>query len=141
MADDDQDAQTRAQREAALKDRVSVFNKISRNLNKINREIHSVFEDPDFDPNELKEYSDKYKSFLEELSDVYDRILELSFDSPPPKVAETYERIDVDSCKFLSEVSAQIRDRRSQVSLNQSRVEEKVSSQIDQEEAITKLCS
>ena len=45
------------------------------------------------------------------------------FDSPPPKVAETYKRIDVDSCKFLFEVSAQIRDRQGQVSLNQSRVE------------------
>ena len=41
----------------------------------------------------------------------------------------------------MSEVGAQIRESRDHVNLNQSRVEEKVSSQIDQEEAITKLCS
>ena len=41
----------------------------------------------------------------------------------------------------MSEVGAQIRESRGHVSLNQSRVEEKVSSQIDQEESITKLCS
>ena len=109
MADEDQETRTRAQREVALKESVSIFNKVVRNLNKITRSIHAVSEDPDFNPNELKDHSNEYKSTLEELSNVYDKILEVSFDSPPEKVVETYERIDVESCKFMSEVSAQIR--------------------------------
>ena len=133
MADEDQETRTRAQREAALKEFVSVFNKVVRNLNKITRSIHAVSEDPDFNPNELKDHSNEYKSTLEELSNVYDKILEVSFDSPPEKVVETYERIDVESCKFMSEVSAQIRESRDQYGLNRS--------QSDDKQSIEKLCS
>ena len=39
MADDDQGARTRVQREAAIKDLSAVFDKHARSLNKVAREI------------------------------------------------------------------------------------------------------
>ena len=101
MADEDTEVRTRAQRETALKEAVATFNKIVRNLNKITRSIHDVCKESDFNPHELKDLFGEYKSILDELSNFYDRILELSLDSPPEKVVEVYERIDTESCKFL----------------------------------------
>ena len=129
----DEDPRTRAQREAALKDAVSTFNKIVQNLNDVTRSIHETFEDPDFDPYELEDFSKEYKSVLKELSNLYDKILELSFDSPPKKVSETYTRIDIESCKIIYEVSTKIRESQGHPGSNRS--------QSDDKQSIEKLCS
>ena len=107
MADDDQDARTRAQREAALKDGLALFNQHTRNINKTTRRIHAASSRDLVDTNELQDCIAEYETILERLSTVYDQVCELAFDSPPQKVIDSFERIDTDSCKLMSEVSAQ----------------------------------
>ena len=133
MADSDQETKTRSKRDAAVKEEISTFNKHVRNINKVTRSIHSISARSYFDPKELQSYSIEYEAILNELSSTYDSICELCFDSPPPKVSEVYERIDIDSCKLLSEVSDRIRESREQDRLNRSQSEEK--------QSIEKLCS
>ena len=53
MADDDQDARTRAQRETALKDGLALFNQHTRNINKTTRRIHAACSRVQVDANEL----------------------------------------------------------------------------------------
>ena len=132
MTDSDE-TRTRAQREAAVKDEISSFNQHIRNLNKLTRRIHSTSSRAYVDAKELEDYSKEYESIVEELSVVYDQICELSFDYPPRKVVDSYERVDVESCKLLAEVSDRIRDFREKDLLNRSQSEEK--------DSIEKLCS
>ena len=141
MADDDHGARTRVQREAAIKDLCTVFDKHARSLNKVAREIQLHLNSDSIDVKAVQGLSEQYKSIVDSVSSVFERIVDLSEGTPPEEVKSDFRRIDIDSCKFMSEVGAQIRESRGHVSLNQSRVEEKVSPQIDQEEAITKLCS
>ena len=147
MADEDTEVRTRAQLETALKEAVATFNKIVRNLNKITRSIHDVCKESDFNPHELKDLFGEYKSILDELSNFYDRILELSLDSPPEKVVEVYERIDTESCKFLSEVSAKLCKVGQKESFDRYKSQEtefiatQTRSHAEQSESISKLCS
>ena len=80
MAETDQEAGKRAQREASLKEGIAVFNQHIRNINKVTRRIHSISADDNVGAiNELKDYATEYESILEELSSVYDNICELAF--------------------------------------------------------------
>ena len=85
MADDDQEARTRAQRKAALKEGLALFNLHTRNINKTTRRIHSASSRTHVDSNELQDCLAEYETILEELSTVYDQVCELAFDSPPTK--------------------------------------------------------
>ena len=100
MTDSDE-TRTRAQREATLKDELSVFNQHIRNINKLTRRIHATSAKPNVVAEELQDFVGEYESILEELSAVYDHICELAFDSPPQKVVDSFERIDSESCKFF----------------------------------------
>ena len=125
MAEDDQEARTRAQREAALKEGLALFNLHTRNINKTTRRIHSASSRTHVDSNELQDCLAEYETILEELSTVYDQVCELAFDSPPQKVIDSFERIDAESCKLMSEISLQIRELRSQDSFDHSKSQER----------------
>ena len=66
---------------------------------------------------------------------------------PQQKVIDSFERIDAESCKLMSEVSSQIRELRSQDSFDRSKSQEReifesqTRSQAEQSETISKLCS
>ena len=64
------------------------------------RRAHSASSRANADPNELQDWVNEYEAILEELSTAYDQIRELSFDSPPQKVINSFERVDAESCKF-----------------------------------------
>ena len=146
MAEGDE-ARTRAQREASLKDKLSAFNQHIRNINKLTRRIHTVSARSNVVAEELQDCIGEYESILEELSAAYDDICELSFDSPPQKVVDSFERVDSESCKFLAETSSRIRDINEQGRLDRSQSQEKKMfenlnrTQSDQADSISKLCS
>ena len=146
MAEGDE-ARTRAQREASLKDKLSAFNQHIRNINKLTRRIHTVFARSNVVAEELQDCIGEYESILEELSAAYDDICELSFDSPPQKVVDSFERVDSESCKFLAETSSRIRDINEQGRLDRSQSQEKRMfenlnrTQSEQADSISKLCS
>ena len=135
MADDDQDARTRVQRESALKDLSAVFDKHARSLNKVARKVQVHLTSDSIDVKAVQGLFEQYETIVKSIFNVFERIVDLSEGAPPEEVKVDFKRIDIESCKFMSEVSTKIRESRGHVSLNQSRVEEKVSSQIDQEEA------
>ena len=147
MNDDESETRTRAQRDAALQEGISAFNQHIRNLNKMTRRIHSTSARANADPNELQDCVNEYEAIFEELSTVYDQIRELSFDSPPQKVVDSFERVDAESCKFLAETSSRIRSIHEQERLDRSHSHERqlfetqARSQSDQSENISKLCS
>ena len=101
MAESDE-IRTRGDRDAAVKEAVFEFNKLARSVNRVIQEINFASANPNVEVDELLHYSGRYKSILNELSSLYDRICELSLDStPPPKVVEVFDRIDSEGCKFL----------------------------------------
>ena len=120
LAETDQETRTRAQRDASLKEGISVFNQHVRNINKVTRRIYSLSSRANVEANELDDCVNEYESILEDLSSVYDKICGLSFDSPPQKVVDSFERIDSESCKFLSETTNRIREINEQVKANRS---------------------
>ena len=146
MTDSDE-TRTRAQREASLKDELSVFNQHIRNINKLTRRIHATSAKPNVVTEELQDFVGEYESILEELSAVYDHICELAFDSPPQKVVDSFERIDSESCKFLAETSCRIREINEKGRLDRSQSQEKQlfenlhRTQSEQSDSISKLCS
>ena len=111
------------------------------------RRIHSASARANADPNELQDCVNEYEAILEELSTTYDQIRELSFDAPPQKVIDSFERVDAESCKFLADTSNRIRNIHEQERLDRSHSHERqmfenqTRSQIDQSESISKLCS
>ena len=105
MSDDESETRTRAQRDSALQESLSTFNQHIRNLNKMTRRIHSASARANSDTHELQDCINEYETILEELSSVYDQVRELSFDSSPQKVVDSFERIDSESCKLLADTS------------------------------------
>ena len=69
MADEDQEARTRAQREAALKEGLTLFNLHTRNINKTTRRIHSASSRTHVDSNELQDCL--AECFLRRSSQIY----------------------------------------------------------------------
>ena len=72
MAEDESETRTRLQRETALKEASTLFNKKVRNLNKVVRSIHLATARSQPDSQELEHYSSQYQSFLDQISEVYD---------------------------------------------------------------------
>ena len=145
--EDQDELRTRAQHEAALKDATTQFNRRIRILNKVTRSIHIASSRSPLDYKELEGLSLEYQSLLDEISEAYDTICEVSLDSPSQSIVSSFERIDVDSCNVLSEIGNVIRESRAKQSSDQSRIKENESveslnsSQVKQTESISKLCS
>ena len=119
MAEADQDIRTRGDRDAAVKETVLEFNKVARGVNRIIQEINFASANPNVEVDELLHYSNRYKSILNELSSLYDRICELSLDcTPSPKVVEVFERIDSEGCKISADISSLVREISSKEKLN-----------------------
>ena len=110
--EDQDELRTRAQHEAALKDATTQFNRRIRILNKVTRSIHIASSRSPLDYKELEGLSLEYQSLLDEISEAYDTICEVSLDSPSQSIVSSFERIDVDSCKVLSEIGNVIRESR-----------------------------
>ena len=147
MAESDE-IRTRGDRDAAVKEAVFEFNKLARSVNRVIQEINFASANPNVEVDELLHYSGRYKSILNELSSLYDRICELSLDStPPPKVVEVFDRIDSEGCKISADISSLVREISSKEKMVKSDETERHSidklnrSQAEQAESISKLCS
>ena len=82
MADDDQDARTRVQRDSAIKDLSAVFEKHARSLNKVAREIQLHLTSDSIDVKSVQVLSENYKSIVDSVSNVFERIVDLSEGTP-----------------------------------------------------------
>ena len=133
MAEDDQGARTRVQRESAIKDLSAVFDKHARSLNKVAREVQLHLTSDSIDVKSVQGLSENYKSIVDSVSNVFERIVDLSEGTPPDEVKSDFKRIDIESCKFMSEVSTKIRESQGRASSSHSNSEEKSS--------VEKLCS
>ena len=100
MADDDQGARTQVQRKAAIKDLSAVFDKHARSLNKVAREIQLHLNSDSIDVKAVQGLFEQYKSIVDSVSSVFERIVDLSEGTPPEEVKSDFKRIDIDSCKF-----------------------------------------
>ena len=148
MADGDAEARTRAQREAAIKDSTSVFDKHVRSLNKVARKIQGHFTSgSDVDVEAVQDLSKQYESIVDSISDVFEKIVDLSLDSPPEEVKADFKRIDAESSIFLRDVSDRVCKIQEQERLDRSHSHERqmfenqTRSQVDQSESISNLCS
>ena len=113
MADDDQSAWTRVQREAALKDLCTVFDKHVRSLNKVARKTQVYLSSDSIDISTAQGFSQQYESVVENISEVFERIVDLSLGSSPEKLEADFKSIDSESSKFLCDVRVQIQQFRS----------------------------
>ena len=147
MADGDAEVITRVQREAAIKDISAVIDKHARSLNKVSRKVQLHLTSDSIDVKAVQVLSEQYESIVDSISNVFKRIVDLSEGAPPEEVKVDFKRIDIESCKFMSEVSAQIRELRKQDSFDRSKSQERekfesqTQFQVEQSEAISKLCS
>ena len=147
MAEDESETRTRLQRETTLKEASTLFDKHVRSLNKVARKIQVYLSSDSVDIRSVQGFSQQYESIVENISDFFERIVDLSLGSPPEKLEVDFKRIDFESSKFLSDVRVQIQHFRDREVTGQSEVEERVSvdklnvSQAEQTESITKLCS
>ena len=139
MADGDAEARTRAQREAAIKDSTSVFDKHVRSLNKVARKIQGHFTSgSDVDVEAVQDLSKQYESIVDSISDVFEKIVDLSLDSPPEEVKADFKRIDAESSIFLRDVSDRVCKIQEQERLDRSHSHERqmfenqTRSQVDQ---------
>ena len=120
--EDQDELRTRAQHEAALKDSTTQFNRHIRILNKVTRSIHIASSRSPLDYKELEGLSLEYQSVLGEISEDYDTVCEVSLVSPPQGIVSSFEHIDIDSCKVLSEIGNVIREKRAKEILDHSRI-------------------
>ena len=108
MDDDDQGVRTRVQREAAIKDLSAVFDKHARSLNKVSRKVQLHLTSDSIDVKAVQGLSEQYETIVESFSNIFERIVYLSEGAPPEEVKVDFKRIDIESCKFMSEVSTKI---------------------------------
>ena len=106
----DELSRTRAKREASLKETISAFDHRVHSLNKLTRKVRFASVRSSVDPKELEGLGFDYESLLEDISKCYERISDLSFGSPPQNVADVYTRIDLDSCKVVTDLTDCIRE-------------------------------
>ena len=129
----DELTKTRAKREASLKETISAFDHRVHSLNKLTRKVRFASVRSSVDPKELEGLGFDYESLLEDISKCYERISDLSFGSPPQNVADVYTRIDLDSCKVVTDLTDCIREAK--------KVQISIKSEVDQKESLEKLCS
>ena len=110
MADDDQDARIRVQRDSAIKDLNTVFHKHARYLNKVAREVQIHFTSDPVDAKAVQGLSEEYKSIVDTISNVFERIVDLSDGATPEEVKSDFKRIDTESSIFLCDVSDRVRE-------------------------------
>ena len=100
MADGDEAVRIRVQREAAIKDLNAVFDKHARSLNKVAREVQVHFTSDPIDVKAVQGLSEQYKSIVDTISNVFERIVDLSEGTPPEEVKADFKRIDTESSVF-----------------------------------------
>ena len=76
MADVDAEVRSRVQREAAVKDLCTVFDKHARSLNKVARKIQLHLISDSIDVKAVQGLSEQYKSIVNSVSNVFKRIVE-----------------------------------------------------------------
>ena len=91
MADDDQDARTRVQRESALKDLSAVFDKHARSLNKVARKVQVHLTSDSIDVKAVQGLSEQYETIVESISNVFERIVDLSEGAPPEVLSAKFQ--------------------------------------------------
>ena len=105
MADDDQGARTRVQREAAVKDLCTAFDKHARSLNKASRKVQLHLTSDSIDGQAVQGLSEQYESIVDSISNVFERIVDLSEGAPREEVKSDFKRIDTESFILLRDVS------------------------------------
>ena len=93
MADDDQDAPTRIQRESALKDLSAVFDKHACSLNKAARKIQVHLNSDSINVKAVQGLSEQYETIVESFSKVFERIVDLSEGATPEEVKTDCENV------------------------------------------------
>ena len=83
MADGDTEIRTRVQHEAAIKDLCTVFDKHVRSLNKVARKTQVYLSSDSIDITTAQGFSQQYESVVENISEVFERIVDLSLGFPP----------------------------------------------------------
>ena len=100
MADGDTEVRTRVQHEAAIKDLCTVFYKHVRSLNKVARKTQVYLSSDSIDITTAQGFSQQYESVVENISEVFERIVDLSLGSPPEKLEADFKSIDSESLNF-----------------------------------------
>ena len=91
MADEDAaKVRTRVQREAAIKDLNAVFDKHARSLNKVAREVQFYFISNPIDVKAVQGLAEEYKSIVDTISNIFERIVDLS-EGVPPKILGRFQ--------------------------------------------------
>ena len=148
MADDDQDARIRVQRDSAIKDLNVAFHKHARSLNKVAREVQVHFTSDPIDVKAVQGLSEQYKSIVDNVSNVFERIVDLSEGVPPEEVKSDFKRIDTESSNFLRDVSDRVCKFQDKERLDRSQNQDRDVFEnqtrfktAEQSESISKLCS
>ena len=147
MADEDAEVRTRVQREAAIKDLSAVFDKHGRSLSKVAREVQVHLTSDSIDVKAVQGLSEHYKSIVDNISNVFERIVDLSEGAPPEEIKADFKRIDSESSKVLCDIRDHVREFRKQERLDKSEIHERDvfenhnRSHAEQSESISKLCS
>ena len=108
MADEDAEVRTRVQRQAAIKDLNAVFDKHARSLNKVAREVQFHFTSVPIDVKAVQGLAEEYKSIVDTISNIFERIVDLSEGVPPEEVKADFKRIDTESSVFMRDVSDRV---------------------------------
>ena len=147
MADDDQDARIKVQRDSAIKDLNAVYDKHARSPNKVALKVQVQFTSDPVDAKAVQGLSEEYKSIVDTISNVFERNVDLSEGAPPEEVKSDFKRIDTESSIFLRDVSDRVREVHKQERLDRSQnqdrdvFENQSRSNVEQSESISKLCS
>ena len=75
MAEDETETRTRLQRETALKEASTLFDKHVRSFNKVARKIQVYLSSDSVDIRSVQGFSQQYESIVENISDVFERIV------------------------------------------------------------------
>ena len=148
MADEDAEVRTRVQREAAIKDLNAVFDKHARSLNKVAREVQFHFTSVPIDVKAVQGLAEEYKSIVDTIANVFERIVDLSEGLPPQEVKADFKRIDTESSVFMRDVSDRVCKFHDQERLDRSQNQDRDVFETqtrfkadEQSESISKLCS
>ena len=148
MADEDAEVRTRVQREAAVKDLNAVFDKHARSLNKVAREVQFHFTSVSIDVKAVQGLAEEYKSIVDTIANVFERIVDLSEGVPPEEVKADFKRIDTESSVFMRDVSDRVCKFHDQERLDRSQNQDRDVFETqtrfkaaEQSDSISKLCS
>ena len=148
MADEDAEVRTRVQREAAIKDLTTVFDKHARSLNKAAREVQFHFTSVPIDVKAVQGLAEEYKSIVDTIANVFERIVDLSESTPPEEVKADFKRINTESSVFLRDVSDRVCKFHDKERLDRFQNQDRDAFEnqthfkaAEQSESISKLCS